>query len=525
MLSCKLCHLIIQQPVHCTSSNRFILTSARLQSRTHQHNREVRPPQGRARGSRISTTMADSEDEFGDLGELQTYEKIAVNQSSALVRRGHTFENAVIQPTYRTVKLRIKSLNEQVRRVSATELPGNLGPKTWDQIMIRLKLQGLVTVRIREDRFLYLLPNVEDEKQTVEIFQTLATQPMLVTPAMLDEVLNLELSDRDSPPSEDGHHFYVRSWQLLGEEITDIIDYLHREEHSFEEMENWKEVVRINAGMDIVFTIRYIGMCEGPVTPWERYNADTMERTGGMLSEFQSALDFLFPNIERAAVVYEIVDAYMPYTSQVNADDSERVLIEYFSGPSPTLLNRQRGGKFSSWLPDIQDVTNFQVMNTSFYEHFTQLCHPPQLLVRRNINEWAVRIQQYANANPAETGTARHRFTDDIRDNLLQQAMPNRYFDYTLMVFVGKDITFENYVGCRTFLGGRSQAGSLTRDFLRRLCQTEAENNGRIGAWDDMDFDPGFYPFVDLWHTLWHRKIMEWIVSTHMHVALSINPC
>ncbi|KAK8042734.1 hypothetical protein PG994_013217 [Apiospora phragmitis] len=178
------------------------------------------------------------------------------------------------------------------------------------------------------------------------------------------------------------------------------------------------------------FTIRFIGTCQLPKRPIDCFQVDLASGTSGILPEFQTALEFLYPDI--SGQIHILVDANVNGTCSHNVEDAERVLVEFFDPDS--LLNRHL----------------------------------------------------------ADTGTEIHPLTDPIKRVQLNQATPTPQCRNlgTLMVFIGNGIALEDYVGQRGFMTGKSRAAALTKDTLSNLARMElqrldlAEEDDWTGTFD-----------------------------------------
>jgi hypothetical protein len=225
-------------------------------------------------------------------------------------------------------------------------------------------------------------------------------------------------------------------------EMKNVMDYLSADDNTFEEMKDWHGQMLLNQpilGQEGIVTISYVGTVAGPRRPIDRYEEDIKSRTGGVLAEFITAVEFLYPEVVEAAEVYLIKDASLDFLAQVNADDVERMLIQFFGHGS--LLNRQRGGFYSTYVPSADDTNAFTNLNTRLYGRFRDDLRLPGHGVQHGVAAHFGAVQEYANGNPADTGTFAHPFSDELRDSMARQGTPMQFADFgTLLVFIGKDI-------------------------------------------------------------------------------------
>jgi hypothetical protein len=381
----------------------------------------------------------------------------------------------------------------------------SLAASHFKAIIERLKGQHLWTSRMSLGHFRWLFPSSTSTKDQLQVFQALSRDPMTVPTIDLVRFLDLESSDNESGPTKSSqHHFYIRSWIFTLDELTSLIGYMTEEDNTSEEILRWSEIVaeqrKSSTGTDLL-TIRYIGTCQGPRRPIDRFNEDVQSRRSGIFNEFIRVIELLIPHVHSAAEVHLIKQASLSLIAPYNADDVERFLIEYFG--HSTLLNRQRGGYYTSYVPPREDKAKFEALNTRFYSNFLADSTADDGRVSSLVKSHFEYVQAFANARPETTGTSSNPFTDGVRDTCISQAIPRQYKGNTILAFLGKDITIEDFVAERTFIGGKSRAGLLTRDFVRRLAETEEQNFGR--EWSDQNFDPGFFTFFDLWPWLWHK--------------------
>ncbi|TKA74125.1 hypothetical protein B0A49_04963 [Cryomyces minteri] len=326
----------------------------------------------------------------------------------------------------------------------------------------------------------------------------------------LKTVMQLEVSTASSPPTAiRSHYTYICSWTLTPLELKRLIEFMQSEGNSYAELKEWDnnlQMFGIDAGPRY-FTIRYVGRCVGPTRPYDSYEEDILQGTSGILPEFMHSVEMLLPEVAKAAQVHLIRLATIDWSSAtLAADDVERVLIEFFG--HSTLLNRQRGGSYISYVPSREDRGVFTGLKTNFYRRLkTAGAMPVDEELWSKVDEHFQDIKVWTETNPDETGVLLHRFTDGIAKAAVRQATPReQVHGVTILAMLGKDITLQDYVGRATFLESVGWAGTMTRDFVRRLARSEATTHNV--TWREDCFKPEI-PFADLWPCLKHKFIVD----------------
>ncbi|KAK4889161.1 hypothetical protein LTR27_011996 [Elasticomyces elasticus] len=390
-------------------------------------------------------------------------------------------------------------------------LRNTANPVVYAQNLFQGHLEALSQAHLQTSRMIFrnfewLYPNPESTTDQIAIYDQLSLAALTVTDDQLGQIINMEPSVQSDPPSALGSHFYLRSWPLTADEMDVLLDYMAANEMRFEETDRWRESVELHRrNPSAVFTLRYAGTVDGPRRPIDRFDEDLVQRKSGVLAETLQAMADCLPDVAAAYKVHTLTDAFIDSASLLSKDDVERVLIEFFD--HPTLFNRQKGGFYSSYVPSTDDADIFRDMKTNFWQGFrSEASLPGDHLVGAVAGHFQ-EVQQYANGNPSETGTGVNEFTDELRLVGQRQATPLQYHDETVMVFIGKDITYEEYKSPVAFVDGQSRAGKLTRDFLYRLANWEAQAGKRNWYPDSFDPSSGPYVFVDLWPWMWHKNV------------------
>lgn len=440
---------------------------------------------------------------------------------SALIRRAHT-----TQLTHTASS----ALNYQF-----------LANEMYRALIGSLQSEHIDVSRFTQESLRFLLPRPESTPQQIEVYETIRDRPMSVTTADLEKIFRLQLSTATSGPLASGfHYFYMRSYTFTWNELKRICEVMtDGAGHTYVEVLNWRKVLEIHEtrAAQPFFTVRYFGTVQGPDTPYNRFLEDMRDRRSGILSEFLHYLVQLFPEILAASEVYLFQDATLkheevflkadptgtrpPLTHQqlssagqihqvrsaLQRDDMERALIAAFD--HRTLLNRQRGGFYGSYLPSVGDAKLFTDLKTRFYARFYDSATSAQPEIIDGLDEIFHQIQDYAKRNPNEAGTTFRPFSDRLRIVCRDQAMPLQVSKTTILALVGKDITLEDYVEESSFFDGRSRAATVTKDMIRRLAVAEAESHR--DTIPSVNFDPKM-PFIDLWPYLKHYDII-WVIS------------
>jgi hypothetical protein len=178
-----------------------------------------------------------------------------------------------------------------------------------------------------------------------------------------------------------------------------------------------------------------------------------------------------------------------------------------------------------SYVASEEDTTRFAALNTEFYHHFLDNATLSPSFMQSSLEALFWQIQIFAMTHPEATGADSHAFTDGLRRMMIRQATPWQYRKHgTLLVFIGKDITLEDYLNEVTYMEGQSHAASLTKDLLRHLAYTEETN--RNGGQEWYGLDKSFFSFFNFWAWLKHKRRPEAMVSiSHSSVTFHLANC
>jgi hypothetical protein len=146
---------------------------------------------------------------------------------------------------------------------------------------------------------------------------------MTISNIDLAKILDMELSTQACPPTEPGHHFYPRAWTLTPEELHKVVTYMRDENETFQETRRWSEIIDLYNGAAFgpeFLTVRFVGQCQGPTRPYDRYMADLRQRSSGILHDFIRAVEILYPEIRAAAEIYLLKSASLDLITTASRD-------------------------------------------------------------------------------------------------------------------------------------------------------------------------------------------------------------
>jgi hypothetical protein len=399
---------------------------------------------------------------------------------------------------------------------------------TFGPILRNLKEHGFITSHMILHDFQWLFPKSEATQQQLSIFLALRDFPLIVPNGDLGRILELELSTATSPPTPPGTHFYLHSFELTRYQLEKVMESMTEQANLLSETVQWENtlIIHNNQAQPCTFTIRYVGKVSGPGRPIDRQIKDlaTDKRHSGVLLEFVASVEQLFPDVAAAAQVHLIKQASIDngFMADSIAEETYRVLIEFFDPRS--LLNRIHGGRYVRFVSSQDDTTLFENLQTRYYSRFMaearHIATDPQMTIA--LAEHFEEVQNFANSYPPHTGTAEYPFTDGVREAARMSGEPMLYCGTTILLLLGHDISYQQYLGETTFLGGDAWSNHLVRDFLSDIAITEECNANMGTTWDPRAFHLRHAAFITLWPWLWHSLTTLHVAIHFAHQYLSI---
>ncbi|KND01262.1 uncharacterized protein SPPG_03074 [Spizellomyces punctatus DAOM BR117] len=338
--------------------------------------------------------------------------------------------------------------------------------------------------------------NPAESQRLTQRVLALMQNNVLVSDADMVKALGLVESTGDFVAEPDVEYFYVRSWAIHATDLARLL--ASWEEEGIEPREAWQWLYAIQIA-ETCF-IRYVGKCRGPATPHKRYTTDLKQRESGLLHDFLEALQEIAPDSYASGKTFEFVEGRLGEIAEATIrDDRERAIIAFFDREK--LLNRQHGGFYQSYIPSIDDYHLFKELNTDFIRRFRNACTSTHDDMLKAIDQWIEETKCYAEEHPIETKTGLHPLTQKYNTKRRHQLLPQMINDNVILLLIGKDVTFEEYIGSHTFLSGNSRAGYLTKDFLARLQAYERD----ASSWSTLD--KLAFPFINLFPWMGHEDV------------------
>ena len=361
----------------------------------------------------------------------------------------------------------------------------------------------------RQSSFAWLLPCPDATAEQLAILKRLYTAGITVMVDELKQIYNLKESTITSEAGyETCHYFYIREFILTHEQLLQLIEHMSDGEADCDETAEWQKILNTQQhsgshGFD-KFSLRYLGMVEGPERPYDHLNADLKDSSSSnMFGEVYQAIGELFPDIFDQAKVHTLVDSTIDLSMELLETDHEPMLLAMFH--LPTLVNRRRDSFYPGFTPSQPDLDRFAEFETDVWSRFRKECEGPSDKMSQALEAHFDEMHLYASTNPAETGTHTHDFTDARANSTMTQGTPRQYKQYTLTVFLCKGVALSDYMREKSFWNGGSRGGLLTKELLQRIVEGEAQSNGRNGPHYTLRPEGSIWCYADFWPWLWHK--------------------
>lgn len=104
------------------------------------------------------------------------------------------------------------------------------------------------------------------------------------------------------------------------------------EDETFQETTRWSEIIDLYNGTAFgpeFLTVRYVGQCQGPTRPYDRFMKDLRQRSSGILHDFTCALEILYPEIRAAVEVYLLKAASVDLITTASREVVSRYIFPF----------------------------------------------------------------------------------------------------------------------------------------------------------------------------------------------------
>ncbi|GIZ38764.1 hypothetical protein CKM354_000216800 [Cercospora kikuchii] len=106
---------------------------------------------------------------------------------------------------------------------------------------------------------------------------------MTVTNAQLKQIMNMELSTTASPPTKEGHHFYVRTLTVKTQDLKSLLGHFRQGDTHFTELKEWEREIQASEACGVqILTVRKWGFCKGPERTIDRHIEDLKKWSSGI---------------------------------------------------------------------------------------------------------------------------------------------------------------------------------------------------------------------------------------------------
>ena len=383
--------------------------------------------------------------------------------------------------------------------------PIQIRAEVFDQIVKRLIIAGHETSDLNQQILSFCLPT---DRPKADLWRGLLDSPFHVTDVELREMLDLQLSNTTSArPSPGQVTFYIRSFCFeAGQLATVLQDLFRRGDMSLESSTSWLEIAN-DVSSSLPIFIRYCGMSTTR-SAWERHISDMKSKTLRPMHRFLQATNLLFPEIIKEANIFEVSRAFVAYPSDQSwVDLRERALIALLG--KDTLLNSASGGKHHDTSITQSTSDDLEVLNTRTIELLdlkTTNC-PPQM--EREISDYVLACQKFANDQPLLTGTSSFPFTDALVTVNKHQATPAVTEDgaFTPLLMIGHDPTLTSFHGAVPFFDLDAFTTQQVVAAINSLGNLEEGQNVTDKQLARNLHAKGYLPFIDLFP--WTKKRSE----------------
>lgn len=316
----------------------------------------------------------------------------------------------------------------------------------------------------------------QTERQLLERF---LLQPMQISNAELKQILEIRnVFEGAKVPAmmnvDQTHRFYVRSWVFTPVQLLLVVRLLRTKGLGSARLDEWEFQCCITVYGTL--TVRYIGMIKGRRDFVQRSQLDISEKSpNSLFGAFRDIMKEKFPLVHDKLEIHEfphlafsMLGSNENVGNQLVADDTERLLIQFFGERS--LLNVQSGGQYVGYLPNIADEKLFRSFDSRYFTEFSRGC------VRFPGTAWDELLDDFDEIERhARTHSELYRFHHNYFNAMKNEARPYQYKGYTVMVFLGEELSRKHLRAGHTFFQGSASVSVFVRGLINRLSKIEME--------------------------------------------------
>jgi hypothetical protein len=324
--------------------------------------------------------------------------------------------------------------------------------------------------QITAERVAPFLPKESDHPEVVTLFYRWLIAPLLVSDQDLKQILPFRTADQSQnvPMEPRQTYCYFRSWSMQKWQLELIMQAIEADGYPFEAFSNWKDALRATADHSVV-TARYVGTTSQE-DPGKRAKHQNHRGATSFVEKFVAKICELLPLVSSRGTFNLIENSSLFYANArlaVQSDLYEGWMISFFD--PRTLLNRQRGGINSSFLPSHEDVCIFLRCRTSLVTKIAALHAEKDEGLTAKVRNLYQPLEDFI-----QTMTRDHRSIVNHLNAASRQATPLQVGRQTMLVFCGLQTTKTSIEEGKGFFDGSTMSAQFSRTILEILATSES---------------------------------------------------
>ncbi|BCS24477.1 uncharacterized protein APUU_40921A [Aspergillus puulaauensis] len=393
---------------------------------------------------------------------------------------GH--KRSTSMPISRSYTLHVHEIDLQNASVSkSAEGPGDAIFETKagvKRLFHSLRARHIDVSSMAFERFKQTLRRAQTQTER-QLLKRFLLQPMQISNAELKQILEIRnVFEGDKVPAmtnvDRAHRFYIRSWVFTPVQLLLVVQLLRTKGFGSARLDEWEFQCCITVFGTL--TVRYIGMIKGRRDFVQRSQLDISEKSpNSLFGAFRDIMKERFPLVHDELEIHEfphlafsMLGSNEIVGNQLVADDTERLLIQFFGERS--LLNVQSGGQYIDYLPKITDEKLFRGFNSRYFTEFSSSCEQFPGTAWGKLSDDFDEIERHA-----RTHSELYHFHHDYFNVMKNEARPYQYKGYTVMVYLGEELSRKHLKAGHTFFQGSASVSVFVRGLINRLSKIERE--------------------------------------------------